>query len=147
MTNIVVKLPADRTQPGTLTLTLDGGAQFTWPCLGKADNLAAADHNNASRDPTLPYGDTPLGIYDVTRADTPSPPRHDMGTTVIWLDRPIAGDAVTAAHNGRTGLAIHAGRGNDRLVPTNGCVRMLDKDIDALFALATAYNSVTIAAA
>ena len=44
----------------------------------------------------------------------------------------VHGDALTARQNGRVGLGIHGGLGNDKLIATYGCVRMLDKDFGRL---------------
>ena len=43
---------------------------------------------------------------------------------------------TSAMENGRRGLGIHAGRGNDRLVPTFGCIRLRDKDMQHIQSLA-----------
>ena len=102
------------------------------PCLGKADNAKAKTHKNPTRDPLLPWGDTPTGVYA---------PTHP-----VWLDKKtqlgeawipiigISGDALRAVKNGRTGLGIHAGRGSDKLKPTYGCLRMLAKDFYRMIA-------------
>ena len=44
----------------------------------------------------------------------------------------LQGDAATAVECGRTGLGLHAGRGDDRLVPTYGCLRITDLHFDRL---------------
>jgi hypothetical protein len=130
---ITILLPLDRTQPGTLSvLNSDGSAAFgPVACLGKADNGMAAQHGNVGRDSTKPYGDTPLGTYAAVPMWRPSVGPTDMGNLIIPL-HPLTGDAWLAEQNGRTGLAIHGGRGSDRLIPTDGCVRLLDKDIASL---------------
>lgn len=127
---IVIKLPADRTQEGILVLYRDDLTVSVMRCLGKADNQRAAEAGNPHRDPILPYGDTPLGAYAPASLEILNPPHPRMGSYVIPLTG-IGGDAK-AAMAARAGLAIHAGRGDERLVPTYGCVRLLDRDIEGL---------------
>ena len=119
--NIRITLSPDRTQPGELSYN-----RKSLPCLGKADNTRAAAHGNSRRDPVHPWGDTPTGLYAPARvvwfaARTP------LGEAWLPLEG-VHGDALTARHNGRTGLGIHAGRGSGRLVPTYGCVRLRARD-------------------
>ena len=138
---IVVTLPQDRRLTGTLALWAGDALAFSCPCLGKADAEAAMQHGNPKRDPTRSNGDTPLGAWAAARFvehDPPPghPPSH-MGSPVAWLGppfgaAPVDGQALEAAKNGRQGLAIHGGRGDARLVPTNGCLRLLDVDRDGL---------------
>lgn len=101
-------------------------------CLGKADNRRAAEHGNPDRDPVRPYGDTPLGRYDgkVVRFDLPD---KVLGEAWIKLD-PKSGEALAGLGNGRSGLGIHGGRGDEKLMPTLGCVRMYDRDFKVLVA-------------
>lgn len=128
---IHIALPADRTRPGTLDLIVEGlVALRSIPCLGKADNARAAAAKNRDRNPLLPYGDTPLGVYRAVPVVTHQPPHKRMGRWSIAL-LGVGGPARDAMVL-RSGLAIHAGRGNDRLVPTFGCVRLLDRDMAML---------------
>lgn len=135
---IVVKLPprTARQSPGTLRLLEEstGVELLACPCLGKADGQAAAAAGNPSRDPTKAEGDTPTGVYAAAKLlpIAPSDPNHDhMGDWFLPLIG-ISGDAMRAKNNGRHGLAIHAGRGDDRLVPTHGCLRIRTLDMTAL---------------
>jgi hypothetical protein len=137
MSKILITLPADRTQVGTLQVLADDGSTQFGPvmCLGKSDNELAAAHGNPTRDSTLPYGDTPLGDYNPT-STLGGVTVPDMGSVIVPLNG-IAGDALTAMENGRSGLAIHAGRGDDGgpyegLFPTDGCVRVAQIDMNNL---------------
>lgn len=128
---ILVKLPPlrERQDSGTLRLVDGAGHELlSCDCLGKADGKAAAAAGNPDRDPVLENGDTPTGLYAAARA-LPIPPQDPnfthMGAWFIPLNG-VSGDAARAKNAGRKGLAIHAGRGDDRLVPTLGCLRLRD---------------------
>lgn len=129
---ITIRLPRDRSKPGELDLIDDAGLLLLrgLPCLGKADNERAAKAGNPRRLPTKPYGDTPTGTYATATVATYAPPHPRMGAFAIPLEG-IDGEALIARAE-RTGLAIHGGRGNVRLVPTFGCVRLFDDDMLAL---------------
>lgn len=118
--------------PGRLTLYSPGGSELLHelPCLGKAENARAAAHDNHDRDPLKPYGDTPLGRYN-GKLELFDPPHAVLGSAWIRLD-PKSGDAMRARDNGRRGLGIHAGRGDKKLIPTFGCIRLSDKDFALL---------------
>jgi hypothetical protein len=153
MIEIVVELPADRRYLGTLTLKNDQGRVVAgpFPAFGKADNITAINHANAARDPTLPYGDTPEGSYEVTSAvatgDGTHFSSHSYGVSGALALRPVNGQALTAAGNGRTGLMIHGGElgAGGRVRPTHGCIRLSDADMAALITgletIATAGNA------
>lgn len=129
---IRIDLPKNRYNPGRLAVVDDNGeTAFVCDCLGKADNQRAARADNPDRDPTLPYGDTPTGTYETTQITMFAERHRSLGDGWIVLEG-TGGDALTAAEKGRTGLGIHAGRGDDRLVPTYGCVRVLDRDFKML---------------
>ena len=133
---INVKLPKDRTRPGTLVVLdpADMRIVYACTCLGKADGNKARAKNNIERDTTRPWGDFPLGKYQLSEIKFFA--QYADGFGVGWL--PIEGangDAEKALKNGRTGLAVHSGRGNDRLVPTYGCLRLFDRDFEAISAI------------
>jgi hypothetical protein len=115
MIEIVVELPTDRRKLDRLTLKDDAGEVLAVPfdAYGKSDNLTAINHGNASRDPLVPYGDTPLGSYEVPRAMATGPstncPDHSYGSSGALVLRPVGGQPLTAGANGRTGLLIHSG--------------------------------------
>lgn len=133
MKQIIITLPNNRIQPGRLMALNGGVVEFTAECLGKADNGAAAQAGNPDRDPTKPFGDTPLGDYQPAGIVHLPPPAGHMGLLIIPLIG-ISLEALEAMQNGRKGLAIHGGRGDDKLIPTDGCVRLLDKDMAELSA-------------
>ena len=57
-----VTLPRNRNIPGELVaLDDDGYVIHQCPVLGKADNARAAAAGNPTRNPLLPFGDTPRG--------------------------------------------------------------------------------------
>jgi hypothetical protein len=142
MVEIVVQLPTDRTYVGTLTLKDDQGNVVAGPlqAFGKADNITAINHGNAARDPTQLYGDAPEGSYEVPSAiatgDGTNYPAHSYGSAGALALRPVGGQALTAAANGRTGFFIHGGDpgNNGALRPTNGCIRLSNDDMAALLA-------------
>ena len=134
-TRICVTLPADRRQPGSLYLIINGMVALpAVPCLGKADNGMAAAHKNPARASIFPYGDTPTGSYRAVQAVEREDPHPRMGRLTIAL-LGIAGDARTAMIN-RTGLYIHGGpdleRYNTQLIPTLGCLRLKNPDMRML---------------
>jgi len=133
MLNIHIFLPKDRRRDGYLHL-FDHAGQLLWadmPARGKADNANAAKHRNPDRVPTRPWGDTPAGRYKATKVIRYAPRHKTFGDRAILLEG-ISGDANKAKAGGRTGLAIHGGRGNDKLIATYGCVRVRDHDFEAI---------------
>lgn len=149
--HILVELPADRSQPGTLSLHLsrhwtDEPVAGPFPCLGKADNKKARANGNSDRDPRKPWGDAPAGEWPETQVYW-SDHMTELGEAAIPLLLADVGgvQAIGARAAGRHGLFIHAGRGSKDLVPTYGCIRMLAKDFYALvIALGDKAVSVTV---
>jgi hypothetical protein len=135
MMQIVAWLPQDRRLVGALHLFGPRGGLIATgvPCLGKADGARAAAAHNPERRPVLPYGDTPAGTYKPALVEIFETWHPRMGRGCIPLEGE-AGDALIAAQHGRTGLAIHAGRGDGGLVPTYGCLRLADSVFDRLVA-------------
>lgn len=132
MLAIRVSLPVNRWNEGRLRLYSAGGELLLdVPARGKADDSAAALSGNPSRDPTRPYGDTPAGSYapvSVMRRKEITP-----GIGAAWIPMEGAtGDALKARMNGRRGLGIHGGRGDQELVATKGCIRLRDSDFARL---------------
>ena len=119
-------------------------------CNLKADNKAAAAKGNSDRNPALPFGDTPLGLYNCY-------PHRVTGTTAngdlrklgphgwISLD-PQEGQALAAKQNGRHGLLIHGGEPSPSggLRPTFGCVRLANSDMAALQDAIRAHEPATV---
>lgn len=141
MYSIEVKLSRTRQFPGSLTLTDASDAVLFGPvpCLGRADGFAAAQHNNAVRDPLKPFGDTPTGTYACTlepAAPTDPADLRSYGPNRRILMTGTAGPALEAALL-RSGLMIHGGApGNGGgLRPTHGCLRLSDENMAALVAV------------
>jgi hypothetical protein len=140
--SIRVELSSDRDQSGTLTLKGAGGGTLLGPLsvYGRSDNAIAAAHDNASRDPTQLYGDTPTGTYSVPQAvatgDSTSYSNHSYGPNGALILKPETGDAAVAAGNGRTGLLIHGGDpgSGGKLRATHGCLRLSNSDMAKLMA-------------
>jgi len=138
--SISVNLYKDRYRLGVLSIFLPPnipvpqipGPITTCPCLGISDNSQAIAHHNPARNPLLPYGDTPTGVYKGTVI-----PPGDLDGYGQWRRiflTPVSGDGVKAeqAPGLRAGLLIHGGALNpaytwwDGLRPTYGCVRVPD---------------------
>jgi hypothetical protein len=137
--SIMIDLPVNRNLPGVLRVIEPsyygaGPDKQLLPdiaCRGKAENLAAAAACNPKRVSIHAYGDTPSGEYEVTQIEMFAHRHSSLGVGWIALTGKH-GDALQAMENGRSGLGIHAGRGNGALMATHGCVRIRDRDFDAL---------------
>lgn len=149
---IRVNLPFTREQTGTLSLEDASGTAILseLKTLGKADNAAAKQAGNASRDPTLPFGDTPEGTYSVPRlvatGGGTAYSAHSYGPNGALVLKPETGDAAAAAANGRRGLLVHGGDpgAGGRPRATHGCLRLSNSDMARLMqAIANAGNNVT----
>lgn len=144
---ITVTLHKDRYRLGNLVIPqpasdpLPIGPIVLCPCLGISDNSQAIAHHNPTRNPLLPFGDTPTGVYH----GTVIPPGDVDGYGVherIFLT-PVSGDGLVAeqAPNNRSGLLIHGGKLNpaytwwDGLRPTYGCVRVPDDGMGRILAV------------
>ena len=136
MHKLIVTLPVDRNFEGILRLEDQNGHLVAGPfaVCGRADREAAARHGNSSCDALLPFGDTPLGRYRMTgilptgrRTNMPAEWFGPHGVVVLT---PAAGDAALADANGRFCIVIQAGKPGPgrRLRPTNGSLRLADKD-------------------
>lgn len=148
---LYVELSTDRNQTGTLRLQTTGGVTLAGPfdAYGRSDTKIATAHGNPSRDPTMPYGDTPTGSYSVPSAmatgDSTSYRGHSYGPNGALVLKPESGDALTAASNGRVGLLVHGGDpGNGgKLRATHGCLRLSNSDMASLMAaILTAGNNI-----
>lgn len=142
MRRIIAFLPIDRKEPGRLHLfDLDGELLHTAACFGKADNAKAISEGNPERDPIQPYGDTPAGDFKPCKVERFDPPHPRIGSSWIPLHG-ASGDAMRAMLS-RTGLGVHAGRGDGQLIPTYGCLRVRDRDM-AVLAREIGNDSVTV---
>jgi hypothetical protein len=136
-----VELSSDRDQMGTLRLYKQGvSIAGPFRAFGRSDTQKATTHQNPTRDPTRPYGDTPTGTYDVPRAVTTgegtSYSNHSYGPNGALVLKPTSGQAATAAANGRIGLFVHGGDPGQggKLRATHGCIRLSNADMAALMA-------------
>jgi hypothetical protein len=136
MHRIIVTLPENRDYAGTLRLEDEDGDVVAGPfaVCGRADEAAARRHGNASRNPLLPFGDTPLGRYRIehilpsgTGTQRPADRYGPHGVIVLT---PTAGDAALADANGRFHLLIQGGAAapGQRLRPTNGSLRLGNRE-------------------
>jgi len=138
MPNIVVQLPADRTQTGTLSLVADDGTTVLsgpFQTYGKADGQTAAANGNTTQNTLPPFGDTPLGTYAV-------PGMEVTGDGTGRSTHSYGPNGATAAIAGRQYLLIHGGDLNaaGALRPTNGCLRLSNADMKSLI------NSIAVEA-
>lgn len=147
-----VWLPSDRTATGTLRVETQGGHVLLGPfdALGSADQDTATRNNNKDRDPSIPFGHTPLGTYHGSVASSftknsngqlysevkTSSGLFSYGREGLVHLSPQGGPALTAKENGRTGLLIHAGDlRNGALRPTAGCLRLSPSNMLSLSTL------------
>ena len=140
MLRILVRLARDRRRCGSLAVFDDEGESVFAPfaVAGLASAGTAAAHGNPSRNPLLPYGDTPKGTY---RARPLLPGNFvaspDLGSGGAILLEPVAGDAALAEANGRFRLFIHGGApgSGGALRATAGSIRVSDEALAVLLAL------------
>ena len=126
--SVKIYLPFNRWNTGLLAVhDAEHRELFAAPCRGKADGQNAARHDNPNRDSTKPWGDTPTGAYEPTQL-VEFAERIQLGDAWVPLEG-AEGDALKAKQQGRTGLGIHAGRG-EKLMATYGCVRLRQKAFD-----------------
>ena len=139
MNKIIARLPAERDFSGLLEIQGPNGKTVAGPfnLCARADDQLAKAGNNPDRNPLLPFGDMPLGVYRViqilkTGNGTPYG-SEEYGSSGIVLLGARQGDAVLADANGRFGFFIQGGRlsRNGALRPTNGSLRLSDRDMRA----------------
>jgi hypothetical protein len=132
-----IELPANRDYTGTISLLAEDGNCIAGPfavCARSGDRLAD-EHGNPSRTTTLPYGDTPLGIYRVaafTPTGTGTKYRRDLfGAHGAFILHAVSGDAALAEANGRFEILIHGGplSPDGRLRATSGGMRIADDEL------------------
>jgi hypothetical protein len=137
MHQITIRLPSNRDYTGTLKLEDAKGKLIAGPfhvCARAHDELARAN-GNPDRLPVLPFGDMPLGEYEIVRV-VPSGPgtpfdRNEFGSAGIVFLQPKHGEAALADANGRFIFLIHGGAlaRNGALRPTeDGSLRLSNRD-------------------
>lgn len=148
---INVALLSNRAKLGTYSIVDDSGAVRFGPvaCLGLADQTMATLHHNAKRNPLLPFGDTPLGLYRVTIIPASTNTRS-YGPNRRLMLTPFSGQCVVAedAQHLRGGILNHGGDPNtayafwDSLRPTEGCVRLSNENMAAALAVLDAASEI-----
>lgn len=135
LSSIIITVSHDRKTPGSLALVDSAGkTAFSCRCLARS----AGHASNPERDPMKYRGDTPVGRYAPTFVSHLPHPVTGIGQLWIGLDPDDFhhDQARQAELAGRRGLGIHGGRGNVVLKATHGCVRLLDRDMADLAAVA-----------
>src|SRR5262249_48249442 len=103
---------------------------------------------NPSRDPLLPYGDTPLGTYRVAHwlesGDGTQFRSDQFGPHGVVVLEPVAGDAALADASGRFQLLIQgrSPRPGNSLRTTNGSLRLADSDLEELIEVLRLFGDV-----
>jgi hypothetical protein len=145
--NLVATLRRNRNIPGELVaLDDDGNVIHRCVCLGKADNIAAVNAGNPTRNPLLRFGDTPTGLWRC-RKHGPVQPAATYGVYPVIVMTPVSGDALLS-HRGpqpRSGIWLHGGAPGRNsatafLRPTFGCLRVADDDMGQIWTLAATFG-------
>ena len=133
-----ITAPQDRRKLASATLYNDKGEKVHGPfdCLALADSTKARNEGNPSRNPLLPFGDTPTGVYK-GNIIAPIGVEHSYGPGEAINLQPVSGDCKLCGDT-RTGLLVHGGDLNTTqtymalwrgLRPTYGCVRFKNEDL------------------
>src|SRR5579859_6185293 len=99
---IVVRLPHDRDYAGWIHIESAAGKRLAgpFPVCGRASDQFARDGKNSRRDPVLPFGDTPLGKYQVQKiiesGGATAYSSEEFGSSGIVLLQPVSGEAALA---------------------------------------------------
>ncbi len=133
---IIVRLPDNRDYAGRLHVENAAGKRLAgpFPICGRANDPMARDSKNPTRDSILPFGDTPLGGYQVQKiigsGDQTAYSSEEFGSSGIILLQPASGEAALADANGRFGFFIQGGAlsRNGRLRPADGSLRLSNRD-------------------
>ena len=92
MRKLIVTLPPNRDVEGTVHLEEDCAAEEPLSRLRTSRCLAAQRHGNPTRNPLLPFGDTPLGFYRVLERSPPvlEPPcpENSLAPITSWSCSP-----------------------------------------------------------
>ncbi|HUE36102.1 MAG TPA: hypothetical protein VMO20_01825, partial [Candidatus Acidoferrum sp.] len=140
---IVVRLPHDRDYAGWIHVESAAGKRLAgpFPVCGRASDQLARDGKNLRRDPVLPFGDTPLGKYQVQKiiesGGATAYSSEEFGSSGIVLLQPVSGEAALADANGRFGFFIQGGAlsRTGRLRPTDGSLRLANRDLRKVVSL------------
>jgi len=151
MSWLVVELSSDRHRCGRLQLLDKSGAIICgpFPVAGLASSNLAAKNRNPSRNPILPYGDTPTGRFAVRAhisSGNRSPlPKGEFGPAGVLILEGVTGDAALADANGRFSFAIQGGElaSSGQLRSTAGSLRMHNADLRTLIPAVTRTHAST----
>ncbi|HSY19139.1 MAG TPA: hypothetical protein VK815_12420 [Candidatus Acidoferrales bacterium] len=137
MHQITIRLPSNRDYTGTLKLENAKGKLIAGPfqvCARSHDELARA-HGNPDRISILPFGDMPLGEYQISQIVKSGPgtpyASDEYGSAGIIFLQPKHGEAALADANGRFIFLIQGGAlsRNGALRPTeDGSLRLSNRD-------------------
>jgi hypothetical protein len=135
-------LPKNRDIPGELVALDDGAVIHRCPVLGRSDNARARQEGNPTRNPLLPFGDTPTGLWQCSKRG-PVSPASTYGVHPVVVMNPIGGDALRASK--RCGIWLHGGAPGRAAVwaylrPTFGCLRVADDDMRQIWLLAATFG-------
>lgn len=134
---LLIELPQNRYNAGTFRLYgPDGRKRLFGECLGKADNARAAKASNPMRWAHAPYGDTPTGVYKPAAIQLFGVRHARLGSGWLPLDGELGQALYACTEGGRSGLGLHAGREGAKLIPTYGCIRVLEETWSALCMIA-----------
>src|SRR6516165_7515596 len=140
---LTIALPTARGHCGRLSLAKEGGEVLLSGIhvAGRTSAALAKIQGNATRDPVLPYGDTPTGTYrwggTYASGDGTNLPARHYGPHGVLLLTPVSGQALLAQGAGRQVLLIHGGPPGQqgRLRSTAGALRLANEDMQALLEL------------
>jgi hypothetical protein len=140
MLKLVAILPQNRNNLGQISATSLATGLTAWGpkfCNGRADLGTASTQGNPGAIATKPYGHSPTGDFSVRglRVVTAAEMAKYGAQDALRIDG-ITGEAMVRKANGTHDLLIHGGRPNlaspTLLRPTNGCLRLLDVDMQSL---------------
>ncbi len=148
MYKIIVRLPGNRDFAGSIQIENSAGRRIAgpFPICGRADDKLARENKNPNRDPLLPFGDTPLGEYqlkEIIASGNATPySAEEFGSSGIVLLQPGNGAAALADANGRFGFFIQGGALSRKglLRPTDGSLRLSNKHQRELLAVLQQLN-------
>jgi hypothetical protein len=140
MYQIIIQLPQDRSKTGEIHLENPNGQIIAGPfrALGLSPAFLALTKGNRDRNPLRPYGNMPLGDYEIvaiypTGSGTPFEEKQ-YGTKGIIVLAPVAGDGAIAQRNKREKFLIVGSPASDEenLKATDVGVRISDRAMAAL---------------
>jgi hypothetical protein len=140
MYQIIIQLPQNRSIEGDIHLENPDGQIIAGPfrALGLSPAFLALIKGNRDRNPLRPYGNMPLGDYEIVAIYPTGSGTHfeekQYGTRGIIVLAPVAGDGAIAQRNGREKFLIVGNLINDEenLRSTSEGVRISARAMGAL---------------